>query len=169
MEVEVLNMEGQKVRTLELPDAAGLSGDSLGEQTGRLLLFWLLGLVWATDVGAFFVGRSLRGPKLWPRISPNKTWSGMVGGLAAAGLVGAAFATALASALLWPAVAASLLLSLVSQAGDFFESGIKRHFGAKDASELIPGHGGLLDRLDGLLAATLVLAFLAWLGKSPLQ
>ncbi|MEX2632298.1 MAG: phosphatidate cytidylyltransferase [Tistlia sp.] len=146
--------------------AAGAGASAGGLEVLRL--FWLIGLVWATDIGAFFVGSTLRGPKLWPRISPNKTWSGMVGGLAAAGLLGAGFAIAAAPEALWALVVLSVLLSLVAQAGDFFESGVKRHFGAKDASGLIPGHGGLLDRVDGLLAATLALAFLAWLGKSPL-
>lgn len=138
-----------------------------GSLPGEILLFWLVGLVWATDIGAFFLGRGLKGPRLWPRISPNKTWAGMVGGFLAAGLVGAAFAAGLERAALWPVVALSVLLSFVAQAGDFFESGIKRQFGIKDASDLIPGHGGLLDRVDGLLAATLALAFVTWLGKAP--
>lgn len=137
------------------------------EPTGALRLFWLVGLVWATDVGAFFAGRTLKGPKLWPRISPNKTWAGMVGGLIAAALVGAGFARQAEPASLWQVVLLSAVLSFVAQAGDFFESGVKRRFGAKDSSGLIPGHGGLLDRVDGLLAAAVALAFLAWLGKAP--
>lgn len=136
-------------------------------EPGRLLIYWLIALVWATDVGAYLVGSNLKGPKLWPRVSPNKTWSGLVGGLAAAGLVGAGFALGVERAALWSLVALSALLSFVAQAGDLFESGVKRQFGTKDASALIPGHGGLLDRVDGLLAATLALAFLAWLGKAP--
>ncbi|SMF70579.1 phosphatidate cytidylyltransferase [Tistlia consotensis] len=138
-----------------------------GAGQGELPVFWVVGLVWATDVGAFFVGRSIGGPKLWPRVSPNKTWAGMVGGLVSAGLVGAVFALAAEPGALWRLVLLSAVLSAVAQAGDFFESGVKRQFGAKDASDLIPGHGGLLDRVDGLLAATLALAFLAWLGKAP--
>ncbi len=150
------------------PGTLSAGGLALGAgEPGEWRVYWLLGLVWATDVGAFFAGRGLKGPKLWPRISPNKTWAGMVGGLVAAGLTGALFSSLQAPGLLWWMVILSMLLSFVAQAGDFFESGVKRRFGAKDSSGLIPGHGGLLDRVDGLLAATLALAFLAWLGKAP--
>jgi len=127
---------------------------------------WLLGIVWATDVGAYAAGRSIGGPKLAPRLSPNKTWSGLGGGVVSAALVGLVAAW-LSGA---PAAALTLLsggLAVVAQLGDLAESLAKRHFGVKDSSNLIPGHGGLLDRLDGLLAASVVagLAALA-LGNS---
>lgn len=123
------------------------------------VLFVLL-IVWATDIGAYMVGRRVGGARLAPRISPGKTWSGAVGGLACAVGVG------LGSALLAPgasgrALAVAAGLSVAAQAGDLLESGMKRHFGVKDSGRLIPGHGGLLDRLDGLLAAAPVAALLA--------
>lgn len=134
---------------------------------GRLIVFWLLCVVWATDTGAYFAGRSIGGPKLVPRISPNKTWAGLIGGMICAGIVGAAVAT-LDPALPVAALAAfAAIIAVVSQAGDFTESAIKRHFGVKDASNLIPGHGGALDRLDGLLFAAPVTAMgaLLWIGR----
>ncbi|HXP12806.1 MAG TPA: phosphatidate cytidylyltransferase, partial [Stellaceae bacterium] len=130
--------------------------------------FWLLALVWASDIAAYAVGRALGGPKLAPRLSPNKTWAGFFGGLAGAGLVGVASAsiTHAPAALLLPV---SLALGLAAQAGDLLESLAKRHYGVKDAGQLIPGHGGLLDRIDSLLAAALALGLLARLaGESPL-
>ncbi|HKW54984.1 MAG TPA: phosphatidate cytidylyltransferase [Stellaceae bacterium] len=120
---------------------------------GRGTLFWLLGVVWATDIGAYAAGRSIGGPKLAPRLSPNKTWSGLAGGVASAALVGLVAAW-LSGA---PAIALTLVsagLAVVAQFGDLAESLAKRHFRVKDSSNLIPGHGGLLDRLDGLLAAS---------------
>ncbi len=135
---------------------------------GRASVFWLLALVWASDIAAFALGRVLGGPKLAPRLSPNKTWAGFFGGLAGAGLVGVASASIAHApvALLLPV---SLALGLAAQAGDLLESLAKRHYGVKDAGQLIPGHGGLLDRLDSLLAAALALGLLARLaGESPL-
>lgn len=126
----------------------------------RAVLFVLL-VVWASDIGAYAAGRALGGPRLAPAISPGKTWSGAAGGLVAAALVGLALGGSggrLAGALL-----AALLLGLASQAGDLLESAIKRGFGVKDSGSLIPGHGGLFDRLDGLLAAAPVAAVLAML------
>jgi phosphatidate cytidylyltransferase len=113
---------------------------------------WLLLVVWTTDIGAYFAGRSIGGPKLAPRISPGKTWAGLVGGMAAAGLVGGLL-TALAGAGFWLAAGLGALLAAVAQAGDLFESRLKRHAGVKDSGHLIPGHGGLLDRIDGLVFA----------------
>jgi phosphatidate cytidylyltransferase len=109
--------------------------------------------VWSTDTCAFAAGRALGGPGLWPQVSPNKTWSGAIGGLA--GGVAAGTLVAYADGLRRLAVLGviALVLSALAQAGDLFESAIKRHFGAKDTSELIPGHGGLMDRLDGFLVA----------------
>lgn len=116
---------------------------------GRWTVLFVVLTVWASDIGAYSAGRLLRGPKLAPSLSPAKTWSGAAGGLVIAMLVGQAVAghVTLATA----GVAA--LLAVACQAGDLLESGIKRHVGVKDSGNLIPGHGGLLDRLDGLLAA----------------
>jgi phosphatidate cytidylyltransferase len=126
----------------------------LDPEAGRANVFFLMLLVWASDSAAYVAGRALGGPKLWPAISPGKTWSGALGGLLGAMLVGAlaAILVAPAAAPLWAALVAGVL-GVVSQAGDLLESGIKRRFGVKDSSHLIPGHGGLLDRLDGFLAA----------------
>jgi phosphatidate cytidylyltransferase len=131
---------------------------------GIVLIIWSFAVVWFTDIAAYFTGRRLGGPKLMPSVSPNKTWSGALGG-ALAGMVGGYAVWALspaAKALIGPAaaIAASLLASIASQAGDLFESAIKRRFGAKDSSRLIPGHGGFFDRLDGYWAV-LVFAGLA--------
>ena len=154
---------------------AGLGGLALlwlrdhGE-AGWLAVLWVLLVVWATDTGAYAAGRTVGGPKLAPRASPNKTWSGLLGGMGCAALVGGG-----ALALMPPAVlplspawglAAGALLAVVAQAGDLFESVLKRHFGVKDSSRIIPGHGGLLDRVDGLLTAAPVLVLLA-LAASP--
>lgn len=121
---------------------------------GRLMAFWLFAVVWATDTGAYAFGRMIGGPKLIPALSPNKTWAGLAGGMLCAGLAGAAVAS-LDSSL--PAVLLggfAAVTAVIAQAGDFFESGVKRHFGVKDMSNIIPGHGGALDRLDGLLFAS---------------
>lgn len=109
--------------------------------------------VWMTDILAFFVGRGLGGPLLWPRISPNKTWSGAIGGLAGGVAGGIAVAYASRSSHLATLGVIALALSLLAQAGDLFESAVKRRFGAKDSGRIIPGHGGLMDRLDGFLFA----------------
>jgi len=121
---------------------------------GGATVFWLLALVWATDIGAYFAGRFVGGPKLAPPISPNKTWAGLGGGMLAAGIVGLAAAGPLGAAPIALA-AGSMVLAVVAQLGDLFESGLKRRYGVKDSSALIPGHGGLLDRIDGLLAVFL--------------
>jgi phosphatidate cytidylyltransferase len=126
---------------------------------GRETLIWLLLVVWATDVGAYAAGCSIGGPKLWPKISPKKTWAGLAGGIALATLIGAVAAR---FAGIDPFVLAGVSggLAVVAQAGDLAESCVKRHFGVKDSSGIIPGHGGVLDRLDGLLAASPVAAAL---------
>lgn len=130
---------------------------------GRDRVFWLMGVVWATDIGAYAAGRLIGGPRLAPRISPNKTWAGLLGGIAAAALVSASFALAgpagtphIASAILL-----GILLAVLAQAGDLGESWVKRRFGVKDSSTLIPGHGGLLDRVDALLVVTMAVACIA--------
>ncbi len=131
---------------------------------GLVGIFWLLFVVWGTDTGAYFAGRTFGGPKLAPRFSPNKTWSGLIGGAVVAGVVGAIASQWLPAIPFWFLVLGSAALAAVAQAGDLFESSLKRKFGAKDASNLIPGHGGLLDRVDGLLAASLAVAAVLWLG-----
>ncbi len=115
---------------------------------------FLLPVVWASDIGAYVTGRVLGGPKMAPRVSPGKTWSGAVGGVIAAVLVGASIAEGL-SGLFARAVLVAGVLAVISQIGDLGESGAKRHFGVKDSGNLIPGHGGLFDRLDGVMAAGL--------------
>jgi len=125
---------------------------------GFTALMFVLLVVWATDIGGYFAGRSIGGPKLWPRVSPKKTWSGALGGFAASLLVAAAFA-ACGLGKIVPLLLVSAVLSVVSACGDLFESAVKRRFDVKDSSHLIPGHGGLLDRLDGFVAAILV----AWI------
>jgi phosphatidate cytidylyltransferase len=126
-------------------------------RAGREAVLWLLAIVWGSDIGAYAAGRIFGGPKLAKRLSPNKTWAGVVGGVVVAGLAGSAVGWAMdgATGFLIPAG-----LSLAAQAGDLAESVAKRHFGVKDSGNLIPGHGGLLDRLDSLLAAALVLGAL---------
>jgi phosphatidate cytidylyltransferase len=122
------------------------------QDQGRVTTFWLLLAVWSTDSAAYAAGRLIGGWRLMPSVSPNKTWAGLVGGIAGAALVGAALGLALGfdASLLALAGAA---LALVAQGGDLMESAIKRRFGAKDSGRLIPGHGGLLDRIDGLMTA----------------
>ena len=136
---------------------------------GLQTVLWVLALVWGIDIGAYFVGRSLKGPKLAPRISPNKTWSGLAGGMMAAVAIGLSTAALTGSRAL-PIALLSAGLAIVEQAGDLMESAIKRHFNVKDAGHLIPGHGGLLDRVDGLIAILVTVAALALVfGGSPLS
>jgi len=123
------------------------------ENLGFAAILFLFVIVWLTDITAYFVGRAVGGPKLMPRVSPNKTWSGAIGGTVAAVVGGVIVAGQFGIVGLVPAAAVALLLSVASQAGDLVESAIKRRLGAKDASQLIPGHGGLMDRLDGFVAA----------------
>jgi phosphatidate cytidylyltransferase len=128
---------------------------------GLATLLWVLALVWATDTGAYLAGRGIGGPKLAPRISPNKTWAGLGGGMVAAAVIGLAASFLVPGATAAIVVPLSAALAVVEQAGDLFESAVKRHFGAKDSSRLIPGHGGVLDRVDGLLAVSLAVAALS--------
>ena len=131
---------------------------------GRGTLFWVFAVVWATDIGAYAVGRQLGGPLLAPRWSPRKTWAGLIGGIVCAALAGWATAGLLGAASVLPLVMVSAALAIVEQFGDLAESVAKRRFGVKDASSLIPGHGGLLDRLDGLLAVIPAVALLTLFG-----
>jgi phosphatidate cytidylyltransferase len=124
---------------------------------GFAALILVLLIVWVTDIGGYFAGRGLGGPKLWPRVSPKKTWAGAIGGFVASLLVAAGFAVA-GLGKIGPLLALGAALSVVSQFGDLFESAVKRRFGVKDSSHIIPGHGGLLDRLDGYVAAIVVAA-----------
>jgi len=131
---------------------------------GRSTLLWMFVVVWATDIGAYAVGRQLGGPLLAPRWSPRKTWAGLLGGIGCAALAGWATAGVLGVAPVLPLVLISAGLAVVEQFGDLAESVAKRRFGVKDASGLIPGHGGLLDRLDGLLAVIPAVALLILIG-----
>lgn len=124
---------------------------------GLIAILYLFAVVWATDIAAYFAGRRFGGPRLAPAISPGKTWSGAVGGTVGGVLAGLAV-------LLWSGVervalmtVLSILLSITSQIGDLFESFLKRRFGVKDSGRLVPGHGGFMDRVDGLVAAAFVL------------
>lgn len=130
---------------------------------GMQLVIWLLVVIWATDICAYLVGRTFGGPKLAPWISPGKTWSGLLGGVAGASLLGGIAAQWLGAGY-WLAAAIGGCLAVVGQVGDLFESTLKRQAGVKDSGHLIPGHGGLLDRIDGLVFAAPVFAGLVWLG-----
>jgi phosphatidate cytidylyltransferase len=130
-------------------------------EQGLLLAFWALSLVWATDIGAYFSGRAIGGPKIAPSISPNKTWAGLIGGMItslALGLIlNNRFGLPLGLAIASPG------LAIIAQIGDFYESQLKRSAGVKDSGKLLPGHGGALDRLDGVVTvapvAALIVAF----------
>lgn len=135
-----------------------------GLPNGLWLFLFIQFCIWATDMGAYFIGRAVKGPKIWPSISPNKTVSGTVGGLVAAALVGIAYS------ILWEAgpplpqwVAIGVAVSITGQIGDFVESAIKRSMDVKDSGSILPGHGGILDRFDSLLfAAPVAYHLLAW-------
>ncbi|MFA7305468.1 MAG: phosphatidate cytidylyltransferase [Hyphomicrobium sp.] len=146
---------------------AGLPVVALGwirgdEPLGFLATLFVLLAVIVTDIGAYASGRTIGGPKLWPAVSPNKTWSGLIGGVLAASIAGGLFAwlsgTGSAS---WLA-GLGLVLGLVAQGGDLAESALKRHFGLKDSSNLIPGHGGVMDRMDGIVTASVIAAIVAF-------
>jgi phosphatidate cytidylyltransferase len=126
-------------------------------QSGFVALLFVLLIVWITDIGGYFAGRSIGGPKLWVRVSPKKTWAGAIGGFAGSLAVAAGFAACGIGRML-PLLLLGAVLSIVSQLGDLFESAVKRRFGVKDSSNVIPGHGGLLDRLDGFVAAIVMAA-----------
>jgi len=125
-------------------------------EDGFLAVIFLFAVVWTTDIAAYFIGRAAGGPKLVPQVSPKKTWSGAIGGTLAAVVVALALAKTAALAGLFAIAMLAIVLSVFSQAGDVFESFLKRRFGAKDSSHLIPGHGGLMDRLDGFVTASVV-------------
>jgi phosphatidate cytidylyltransferase len=130
---------------------------------GLAAILWLFAVVWGTDVAAYFAGRLIGGPRLWPSVSPGKTWSGAIVGAFGGAVLGLLFAgrTNHLAALFWLGLAAAI----VSEFGDLFESALKRRFGVKDSSGLIPGHGGLMDRLDGFVAASVFAALFAGLNS----
>jgi phosphatidate cytidylyltransferase len=153
---------------------AGLLGVSLASlradaALGLASVTVLLVLVWGTDSFAYFAGRTLGGPKLWPRVSPKKTWSGslggLVGGVILAALTAAAFGLRVGPAL----IHCLIVLSVASQAGVLFESAIKRRFDKKDSSTIIPGHGGMMDRVDGLIFAAAAAALIGWINLGDHQ
>jgi phosphatidate cytidylyltransferase len=127
---------------------------------GFVALGLLYAVVWATDIGGYFGGRAFGGPKLWRRVSPNKTWSGALSGTLAAVIAGLLVSHFGGAPVLGAMVLIILVLSMVSQAGDLFESSVKRRFDAKDSGHILPGHGGLMDRLDGFLVAAAVAALI---------
>lgn len=123
--------------------------------------------VWTTDIAAYLAGRGFGGPKVSPKHSPAKTWSGSLGAMLCAGLAGAALANFVnADRLFWGG--AAIMLSVIAQLGDLFESRLKRYFGVKDSGRLIPGHGGMMDRLDALMAASVFAAIVIWLSGNAL-
>ena len=130
---------------------------------GGFLIVLLFPVVWATDILAYVVGRALKGPKLWPAVSPGKTWSGAIGGFLSGIAAGVLVGIAAGSPAPLRVAAVSAVLSAGSILGDLFESGLKRRFKVKDASRLIPGHGGVMDRVDGLVAAALLAVVIGYL------
>lgn len=138
----------------------------LRDAGGTLLLLAFIGIVIATDTGAYFAGRTFGGPKIAPKISPSKTWAGLIGGMIASAVFLTAFGYWNGGFSPWmPLIGAQL--AVVAQAGDFFESWMKRRAGVKDSGNILPGHGGLLDRLDGLLPV-IITGSLAWLCSSTI-
>jgi phosphatidate cytidylyltransferase len=129
----------------------------LDRSEGFAALILILLVVWVTDIGGYFAGRGIGGPKLWPRVSPKKTWAGAIGGFILSLAIALGF-VAFGLGKIGPLLPLAALLSIVSQLGDLFESAVKRRFGVKDSSHIIPGHGGLLDRLDGFVAAVVMAA-----------
>lgn len=147
---------------------AALSGFALtfvraDTDTGLIAILFLFAVVWLTDIAAYFVGKSFGGPKLAPSISPGKTWSGAIGGTIG-GVAGGMIIANMAGVAGYGLFVIALLLSIVSQFGDLFESSVKREAGVKDSSNLIPGHGGVMDRVDGLVAAAIALYVFGALG-----
>ena len=134
----------------------------LDQVWGFVALILVLLVVWVTDIGGYFAGRGIGGPKLWPRVSPKKTWAGAVGGFVASLVIAAGFA-AFGLGKTGPLLLLGAVLSIASQLGDLFESAVKRRFSVKDSSHIIPGHGGLMDRLDGFVAAIVLAAVFGFL------
>lgn len=135
-------------------------------------IVWLFAIVWGTDILAYFSGRAIGGPKLWPRVSPSKTWAGFIGGVSGGAIAGTVLIYALLPVVrdnwFW-LLCFALVLAMISQGGDLFESSLKRRYGVKDSSNLIPGHGGVLDRLDGFTAAVVCAALIGGLRGGPVN
>ncbi|BBB09265.1 phosphatidate cytidylyltransferase [Sphingopyxis sp. EG6] len=146
---------------LVLGAMAGLS--FIRDQLGMTAALWVFGMVWATDIGAYFAGRAFGGARLAPKISPSKTWSGLIGGMVAALIASATIGdrAGIIGVPLW----IGLFVGLLAQIGDLAQSWMKRRAGVKDSGKLIPGHGGLFDRVDGVLPVALLLGALAYLGQ----
>jgi len=137
----------------------------LRDDFGFVWMLWLACVVIVTDIGGYFAGRFIGGPKFWPRVSPKKTWSGTVAGWIGAALVAAVFVGVTGAG--WQLVSVSVALSMASQLGDVSESAVKRKAGVKDSSNLIPGHGGLFDRFDGMLGASVFLLLVEQIIRFP--
>ncbi|MGI1661797.1 phosphatidate cytidylyltransferase [Palleronia sp. KMU-117] len=144
---------------------AGFELMAVRDGSGFVWMAWLALVVIATDVLGYFAGRMIGGPKFWPRVSPKKTWSGTAAGWIGAAVVGTGFLAATGSGA--ALIALSVLVSMASQAGDLAESAIKRMAGVKDSSSILPGHGGLFDRFDGMLGASILLLVLSTLFGFP--
>lgn len=144
---------------------AGYGMMALRDNFGFVWMLWLIVVVVATDVAGYFAGKALGGPKFWPKVSPNKTWSGTAGGWVAAGITGFVFALVTGTGM--ELIGVSVALAMAAQIGDIAESAMKRQAGAKDSSALIPGHGGLLDRFDGMLAAAVFLVVVGQIVNIP--
>lgn len=137
---------------------------------GLETVIYVIASVAATDIGAYVAGRAIGGPKLLPKVSPSKTWAGLAGGMAGAMLVAAVFTWIHGDARLAALVPLAIGIALIAQAGDLLESSVKRHFKVKDSGSLIPGHGGILDRVDGMMTVLPVVALAMWVsGRSVLQ
>jgi phosphatidate cytidylyltransferase len=150
---------------------AAISGLSLallrdGDQSGLVAILFLFAVVWATDISAYFVGRAVGGPKLAPSISPGKTQSGALGGAVGGVVAGLLLAASAGAGNLAVLGIVALVLSVVAQAGDLFESWVKRRHDRKDSGTLIPGHGGVMDRVDGLVAAAFALYVIGWISAT---
>ncbi len=135
----------------------------LGEESGLFLILWMLLVIWASDIGAYFIGSWLKGPKLAPQISPKKTWSGFIGGCILSALVGGGIAQLFSLGSFLSFIGVGLVVAILGSIGDLIESALKRHAGVKDSSNLIPGHGGFLDRLDSTLFVLPFYGVYVWL------
>ena len=166
--VRAMTLGGGAKMALNLLGPVAILGAMAGlwfirDHLGMTAALWVFAMVWATDIGAYFAGRAFGGARLAPTISPSKTWSGLIGGMVAALIVGSTLADRgeIIGVPLW----IGLLMGLVAQLGDLGESWMKRRAGVKDSGKLIPGHGGLFDRVDGLLPVALILGALAFAGQ----
>ena len=131
----------------------------------RNMILWMFFVVWSTDIFAYFIGKNIGGPKLIPSISPNKTWSGLIGGIIAASIIGALSTLMFEGSIVFFSII-SALLAIIAQIGDFFESKIKRIFKVKDSGNIIPGHGGILDRIDGLMFVAPIILIIYYIFKN---